>query len=168
MKALVAACALAGVLCAQQFKINLDHLEAKASSKVDLALASNWLQFGGTFLDPKDPDEAKAKKIISGLEGLYIKHFEFKTEGQYTQADVEQIRNQLKPPEWSRMVGIKSAEDRENLEVWVRSKDNKASGVAIIATDPRSLTVVNLVGNVDLESLAALGGHSGIPKMKKK
>ena len=168
MKPLAVACALAGVLCAQQFKINLDHLEAKASSKVDLAFDSTWLRFGGTFMDSKDPDEAKAKKIISGLEGLYVKHFEFKTEGQYTQGDVDQIRNQLKPPEWSRLVGIKSAEDGENLEVWVRSKDNKASGVAIIAADPRSLTVVNLVGNVDLESLAALGGRSGIPKMKKK
>ena len=95
MKPLAVACALAGVLCAQQFKINLDHLEAKASSKVDLAFDSTWLRFGGTFMDSKDPDEAKAKKIISGLEGLYVKHFEFKTEGQYTQGDVDQIRLRL-------------------------------------------------------------------------
>ena len=121
MRPLVVACALAGVLWAQQFKFNLDHLEAKASSKVDLSLSSNLLQLGAAFLDSKDPDEAKVKKMIVGLEGIYIRHFEFKQTGQYTQADLEQIRNQLKSPEWSRMVGVQSTEDGENLEVWLRS-----------------------------------------------
>jgi hypothetical protein len=44
-------------------------------------------------------------------------------------------------------------------------------GVAILSSDPKQLTVANLVGNIDIDSLAALGGRWGLPKMdatKKK
>jgi hypothetical protein len=43
--------------------------------------------------------------------------------------------------------------------------------VKTLASGPRQLTVCNLVGNIDLESLAGLGGHFGLPnlpKVKKK
>ena len=126
------------------------------------------LQFAGKFFDGKDPEEAKVKKLIRGIAGIYIKSFEFKNEGAYLPADLEKVRSQLKAPEWSRIVGVKSGGDGENIEVWVRNENGKVSGVAILASEPRQLTVVNLVGNIDLDSLADLGGHFGIPKMKKK
>jgi hypothetical protein len=160
--------ALAATLWAQQFKFNLDHLASKASDSVDLSLNSSMLQFAGKFFDGKDPDEVKVKKLIGGIEGIYIKSFQFKNDGAYLPADLEKVRSQLKAPEWSRIVGVKSGGDSENIEVWVRNENGKVSGVAILASEPRQLTVVNLVGNIDLDSLADLGGHFGIPKMKKK
>jgi Domain of unknown function (DUF4252) len=164
--AALAAVLAGGVLWAQQFKFNLDHLAAKASDSVDLSLNSSLLQLGAKFLDSKDPDEAKVKQLIAGIEGIYIKSFEFKKEGEYSPADLDQIRNQLKSPEWSRIVGVKSAEDGENIEVWVRTVNGKVGGVAILAAEPKELTVANLVGTVDLDSLAELGGHFGLPKME--
>jgi hypothetical protein len=160
--------ALAATLWAQQFKFNLDHLQSKASDSVDLSLNASMLQFAGKFLDGKDPDEAKVKKLIGGIEGIYIKSFQFKNEGAYLPADLEKVRSQLKAPEWSRIVGVKSGGESENIEVWVRNENGKVSGVAILASEPRQLTVANLVGNIDLDSLADLGGHFGLPKMKKK
>ena len=165
---LVLGAALTATLWAQQFKFNLDHLASKASDSVDLSLNSSMLQFAGKFFDGKDPDEVKVKKLIGGIAGIYIKSFEFKNEGAYLPADLERVRSQLKAPEWSRIVGIKSSGESENIEVWVRNENGKVSGVAILASEPRQLTVVNLVGNIDLDSLADLGGHFGIPKMKKK
>jgi hypothetical protein len=168
MKLIAAAGAMAGVLFAQQFKIELDHLAKKAANTVDLALPPNLLQLGAAMLDSKDPDQAKVKKIVGGLQGIYIKSFEFKKEGEYTKADLDQIRTQLKAPEWQRMVGVLSSEDRETVEVWVRSEGGKMTGLAILAADPHDLTVVNLVGTVDPSALSELSGHFGIPKMKKK
>jgi hypothetical protein len=159
---------LAATLWAQQFKFNLDHLQSKASDSVDLSLNSSMLQFAGKFFDGKDPDEVKVKKLIGGIEGIYIKSFQFKNEGAYLPADLERVRSQLKGPEWSRIVGVKSGGESENIEVWVRNENGKVSGVAILASEPRQLTVANLVGNIDLDSLADLGGHFGLPKMKKK
>ena len=163
-----AALALALPLGAQQFKFNLDHLEAKASERVDLSLNGATLQFAAKFLDDKDPDEAKVKKLIAGLEGIYIKSFEFKSDGAWTAADLDQVRNQLRAPEWSRMLGVKSAEDGEDCEVWVRNDKAKVTGVAILVFGPRELTVVNIAGPIDLDSLAELSGHLGVPKLEKK
>jgi Domain of unknown function (DUF4252) len=170
VRRLALAAVLAGVLWGQQFKFNLDHLEAKASDRVDVSLNSNMLQFAAKFLDSKDPEEAKVKQLINGMEGIYIRSFEFKKEGAYSPADLDQVRNQLKAPEWSRIFGIRSGEG-ENIEVWVRNASGKVAGIAILSSDPKQLTVANLVGNIDIDSLAALGGHFGLPKMdatKKK
>ena len=168
---LVLGAALAATLWAQQFKFNLDHLSSKASDSFDVSLNTSMLQFAAKFLDGKDPDEAKVKKLIVGIEGIYIKSFEFSKEGAYLPADVESVRNQLKAPEWSRIVGIKSGGERSNIEVWARNEKGRVSGVAILSSEPRQLTVCNLVGNIDLDSLADLGGHFGVPnlpKVKKK
>jgi hypothetical protein len=162
------ASALAATLWAQQFQFNLEHLGPKASDSFDVSLNSSMLQFAAKFLDGKDPDEAKVKKLIAGIDGIYIKSFEFKKDGSYAPSDLDKVRNQLKSPEWSRIVGIRNNEEGENIEVWVRNEKGKVSGVAILASEPRQLTVANLVGNIDLDSLADLGGHFGLPKMKKK
>jgi hypothetical protein len=165
-EALLALCALALPLLAQQFEFHLDHLAAKASDTVDLSLNGSTLQFAAKFLDSHDPDESRVKKLIASIEGIYIKNFEFKSEGAYTPADLDSVRNQLKAPEWSRIVGVKSAEDGETAEVYVRTENKKITGVAILAAEPKELTVVNIVGPVDLDSLAELSGHFGLPKLK--
>ena len=159
--------ALAATLWAQQFKFNLDHLSSKASDSVDISLNTSMLQFAAKFLDGKDPDEARVKKLIVGIEGIYIKSFEFNKEGAYLPADVDKVRDQLKAPGWSRLVGIRNNGERSNIEVWARSEKGKVSGVAILSSEPRQLTVCNLVGNIALESLADLGGHFGLPSLPK-
>jgi hypothetical protein len=159
---------LATALWGQQFKFNLDHLDAKASEKIDVSLNANMLQFAAKFLDTKDPEEAQVKKIITGIEGIYVRSFDFNKEGAYSPTDLDQVRNQLKAPEWSRIFGIRNSDDHDNIEVWVRSSGNKVAGIAILSSDPKRLTVANLVGNVDIDSLAALGGHWGLPKMDSK
>ena len=171
VRTLTLGAALAATLWAQQFQFNLDYLKDKASDTFDVSLNTNMLQFAAKFLDGKDPDEAKVKKLIVGIQGIYIKSFEFSKEGAYLPGDVEKVRDQLKAPEWSRIVGIKNGGERSTIEVWARNEAGKVSGIAILSSEPRQLTVANLVGNVDLESLADLGGHFGLPslpKVKKK
>jgi hypothetical protein len=155
----------AAVLSAQQFNINLDHLAAKASNTVDLSLNGSTLQFAAKFLDGKDPDEAKVKQLISGLEGIYVKSFEFKQNGAWAQSDLDKVRVQLRAPEWARIAGVKSDEDGETAELYVRTVEKKVTGIAVLATEAKEVTVVNIVGPVDLESLAELGGHFGVPKV---
>jgi hypothetical protein len=156
---------LATLLPAQQFQIDLDHLAAKASETIDLSLNGSTLQFAAKFLDSKDPDQAKVRKLIAGLEGIYVKSFEFQKAGEWSPADLDAIRKQLKAPEWSRIVGVKSTTDGETAEIYLRNQDGKLTGVAILVADPKELTVVNIAGPVDLDSLAELGGHFHIPKV---
>lgn len=159
--------AFATLLCAQQFKFHLEHLAAKASNAVDLSVGGTTLKFAARFLDSSDPDEAAVKKMIANIEGIYIKHFEFKREGMWSEPDVDDIRAQLHLPEWERVLGYKSSEDGETDEIYIRTENKKVTGVAILACQPKSLTVVNIAGPVDLDSLAELGGHFGVPKIEK-
>ncbi|HWC96112.1 MAG TPA: DUF4252 domain-containing protein [Candidatus Sulfopaludibacter sp.] len=156
---------LASILWAQQFKFNLDHLTAKASNVVDISLGGPLLQLGARFLDSKDPDQAAVKKMVAGLEGIYVKSFTFNMPGVWTMADLDAVRSQLKSPEWMKMVGYTSSADGENAEIYMRMEDKKINGVAVLVSGPKELTVVNIAGPVDLESLAALGGHFGVPKL---
>ena len=153
------------VAAPQQFRLNFDQLAAKASDSVDISLPGPLLKLAAKFLDSGDPDEAHVKKLVANLDGVYIRHFEFKADHAWAQADVDSVRNQLKAPEWSRIVGVKSDSDGENIEIYIRIVDGKTSGVAILATESREFTVVNIAGNIDLEDIAALSGHFDIPKV---
>ena len=110
--------------------------------------------------------DADTKEVIGGLEGIYVKSYEFAKEGVWTQADLEQVRSQFKAPEWNRMVGVRSGEDKENVEVWVRMTQGRVTGVALLATGPTEFTVANLVGSISPDALSQIGGQFGLPKMK--
>ena len=166
VRTVAVACLASALLFAQQFKFELDRLAAKASDTVDVSLSGPLLQLGAKFLDSSDPDEAKVKKMIVGIEGIYVRHFEFKDNGVWTQADLESVRGQLKTPEWSRLVGWKSAEDGETAEVFLRLEGSKMTGLAILATAPKEFTVVNIAGPIDLDALSQLGGHFNVPKVQ--
>jgi hypothetical protein len=164
---MIACLAALPVLAApQQFQFNLDAVAAKSSQHVDVSLNASTLQFAAKFLDGDDPDEAKVRKLIEGIEGIYVRHYNFKSAGVWTQTDLEPIRTQLHAPEWMKIVGATNTEDGGNTEVWLHLSLNRTIGVAIVATGPKEVTVVNIVGNIDLESLAKLGGHFGVPKVK--
>ena len=162
---LALAAAAIALAAPQQFQLDLDNLSAKASNAVDLSLNGATLRFAAKFLDGHDPDEAAIQKLINGLRGIYIKHFEFKHDGEWTQADLDRVRNQLHAPEWERIVGVKSAEEGSNAEIFLHVENGKNTGVAILEAEARELTVVNIVGPGDLEGLADLGGHFNIPKL---
>jgi len=158
--------AVAAQLPAQQIQFNLDHLAGKASNTVDVSLNGTMLQFAAKFLDGKDSEEAQVKKLLEGITGIYVKSYEFKTEGAWAPADLDRVRDQLRAPQWARIIDINSTEDRQTTQVYVRSENQKMTGLAILVSEPKELTVVNIVGNVDLNSLAELGGHFGIPKVE--
>ncbi|HTT61904.1 MAG TPA: DUF4252 domain-containing protein [Bryobacteraceae bacterium] len=156
---------LAGAVPAQQVKWNYEKLAARASNTVDVSLSGSLLQFATKFLSDSDKDEAKVKKLVGGLKGIYVKSFEFKTPGEYSAADVESFRTPLRSPDWERIVGVHSSEDGETVDVYLRNEAKGGiGGLAIIATEPKEVTLVNIVGSIDLESLSDLGGHFGIPE----
>jgi hypothetical protein len=144
---------------------NLDKLEARATDTVDVTLDGKLLQLAKAFLNPKSPKEAAIKELIAGLKGVYVKVFQFDKEGEYTSADVDSVRVQLNSPGWTRMVGVKSKREGEKIDVYMRLTGEQVGGIAVIATDPKQFTVVNIVGTIDLEKLVQLSGRFGIPSI---
>ena len=148
---------------------NLDKLSDKAAEVADVTLDGPMLKLASKFLtEENDPEEAQVKDLIKNLKGIYIRSYEFDKEGEYTEADVEQIREQLKAPAWSRIVGVRSKRERENDEIYLMTEGGSGNilGLAIISAEPKELTVVNIVGPIDIDKLSMLEGHMGIPRME--
>jgi hypothetical protein len=143
----------------------LDKLAAKATESVDVTLDSSLLQLAGNFLSAKDADQAKAKKIISGVKSIMVRSFEFAKAGEYSEADVEAVRAQLRPPAWSRIVSARSSKDGDNAEVYLRTGGGQIGGMAVIAAEPKELTIVYIDGAIRPEDLVNLEGNFGIPKL---
>ena len=154
---------LPAVASAQGARLQLDHLKRladKATDTVDVTIDTAMLKQAAGFLS-KGSDTAKVRELLEGVTGIYVKSFKFDAPGAYTESDVEAIRKQLAASSWSRVVGVK--EKRELTEIYFWKDRDTTGGLAIITAQPNELTVVNIVGRVDLASLGALGPM--IPKL---
>jgi Domain of unknown function (DUF4252) len=145
---------------------SLDELSHRATESVDVTLDAPLLHLASQFLSADDPDEARVKKLISKLKGIYVRSFEFDKDGQYAMSDVEAVRAQLKGPGWSRIVGVKSLKG-ENSEVYLKTDGNDVSALVVIDAEPRELTIVDIDGPINPEELSELGGHLGVPKFNR-
>ena len=144
---------------------NIEKLASKAVENVNITLDGTLLQIAGKFLSQDDPGQKAVKGLIGNLKAIYVRSFEFAKPGEYSDADVEPLRKQLKAPGWSPMVNVRSARDGENIDVFFKMEKDKVAGLVVIAAQPTELTVVNIVGPIDLDQLASLGGHLGIPRL---
>lgn len=145
---------------------NLSKLADKADEVVDVTLDGPTLKFAQKFIESgeDEKDDAEALKIIRNLTGVYVKSFEFDKPDQYSDADVDAVREQLKTPGWSKMVDVHSKKDHELDEVYIMTDPSgKNLGLAVIAAERDELTVVNIVGPIDVDHLADLQGKFGIP-----
>ena len=143
---------------------SLDHLAAKASQSVDVNVDERLMKSAAKVFSDQDADERKIKKLVEGLKGIYVRSFEFDKSGQYTAADLEPIRTQLSGPGWTRMVNVTSKKDG-NLEVYLLFHGEQVNGLAVLHSDEKELTVVNIVGPVDLDKLAQLEGQFGVTEL---
>lgn len=144
---------------------SLDALAAKAENYVDVTLDKSMLRLAGRFLKD-DEDEVKTRKLIAGLDGIYVRSFEFADDNAYSKADVEAVRAQLQSPAWSRVVGVRCKRSGGDVDIYFKNApDGQIAGVVIIAAEKRELTIVNIEGPIDLEHLCDLGGEFHIPEL---
>ena len=169
LKLAIIAISLSPVWAADDLKLpfNLDKLAERATESVDVTLDQSTLQLAGGFLSKDDPDEVQVKKMIGKLKGIYVRSFEFDKEGQYSMSDVQALRTQLKAPNWSRIVGVKSIKG-ENTEVYVLKNGDQIGGIVVLDAEPKELTIVHIDGSISPDELSRLGGHMGIPEFSKE
>jgi hypothetical protein len=163
----VALVALPSVLLAEDGRLKLPDLSAlaaKASDHTDVSLNGDLLGLAGHFMDGQNSGDAQAQKLLAGIKDIEIHSYKFTADNAYSSSDVDQLRRQLQSPEWKRLVQTHSAQEREDVDIFMSTDGKRVNGIAIIAAEPRELTVINLVGTLDLKEVAKLGGQMGIPK----
>jgi hypothetical protein len=155
---------------AQGARLNLsflDRLADRASEKQEVTIGPETLKTALPGLVAAGPKADVAKQIISELEGIYVRSYEFDDPKAYSMDDINAIRKQLSAPGWTRIVSNEEKDkggDWELQEVWLFNPGGRLGGIFIINSEPGELQVVNIVGPIDLSKLGALGGILGIPR----
>jgi hypothetical protein len=145
---------------------NFDGLADKASESITITLDEQLLKVAARFLSSDDPKDDDARKFLSGLRGIYVRSFTFRDDFVYPKTEIDAIRKQLTAPAWNQLIDVRSAKEQANVGIYVSlDAHNNANGLVIISTEPRQLTIVNIVGAIDLERLKNIEGKFGIPKM---
>jgi hypothetical protein len=153
-------------------KLQIDNEETlmqRANELVDVNLDENLLRIiPKKIVTTSDTGEKiDIGKIVAGLKGVYVRSYGFNAEGEYTEANLARVRTQLRSPGWSRLVNIVKKKEGDNIhvEVYMMTSTGSIDGIAILALEPKRLTLVNIVGNIDLEKLSQLEGQFGIPQI---
>lgn len=142
-----------------------EHLAKRASESVNVSLDTTLLALAARFLGDRDADDLAAREFIGGLKGVYVRSFEFDADQAYSDADLELVRKQLAGPGWTRMMGVRSKVERGNVNVFLALDGTRVQGLALVVAGARELTIVNIVGEIDLDRLRRLEGQLGIPKL---
>jgi hypothetical protein len=168
MKSWIMTIALAAApLVAVAQDINLlqfDSLKSKATDTVELNLSEPMLRMAMGFLSDSDAKQADVKKLVGGIKGIYVRSFKFDKEGQYSTADMDSLRNQLKGAGWQSMVDVHSSKTGgDNAGIYMRTDGKQMTGLVVLAIEPKELTIVNISGTIDPAQIQALSGTLGIP-----
>jgi len=140
-------------------------LAQKATESVTITLDPALLSIAGRFLDANDPQDAATKEVLKGLQGIYVRSYTFDRDSAYQQPDIDAVRSQLAAPGWNRLMETRSRKSHANVDIYIMIDNNQAIGLALIASEPRQFTIVNIVGAIDLDKLHKLEGQFGVPKL---
>lgn len=141
-------------------------LSKKASQSVDISLDPSLLQLAGAAVSyDNDSNGAAVNDLIKGIRGIYVRSYTFNRPGEYSKADVKAVQAQLLAPGWVPVVSTHDLKQESNVDIYMLRNGDHTDGVAIIAAQPRQLTIVNIVGSINLAKLAQLQGQFGVPRV---
>jgi hypothetical protein len=147
----------------QPFPVTLEkQLAERATNYTEVTLDRKMLDFASKFMD-KDND-AEGKRIISKLNGIYVRTYEFDKEGQYTAADLDNIRRQFQGSEWVAMVKQRSKNSRDDSDIYMKMVNGEVQGMFVLNAEAKELNFVFISGPIRPEDLSDIGGNFGIPK----
>jgi Domain of unknown function (DUF4252) len=142
---------------AQDARLRLDHLDrlaARATESVEVTMNDVQVQFLRRLVSLGESERSKLKGLLSKLKGVYVRGYEFARDGEYSDADIEEVRAQLRSPGWERIVEVRNRNKSD--EVFFMPRGDEIAGFAAVSTEPRKVCVINIVGPMDMDEMALL------------
>ena len=144
-------------------------LADRAAHVTEVTLDKNMLAFAGKFMNKdKDDDDKEAKEMIQGLRGVYVRDYEFDKDNEYTAEELEGLRKYITSSDWSPMVHERTKGAKEGTDVYLKLVNGQVQGLYVLDAEPRELSLVLILGPVDMDKIGSLGGNFGIPKQAVK
>ncbi len=141
-------------------------LAERAAHVTEVTLDKAMLGFAAKFMDNKggDKEEKAAAEMIQNLKGVYVREYEFDKEDEYSAVELEGLRAYIQGTEWSPMVHERSRGKKEGTDVYVKLINGQLQGLFVLDAEPKQLSLVLILGPLDMEKIGKLGGNFGIPK----
>jgi hypothetical protein len=137
-------------------------LAARASNVTEVTLGKNMLAFAAKFMNGKDKDDEATRQLIDGLDGIYVREYEFDKEGQFSQEEVEQLRKYFETSEWTPIVRERERRSGETTDVMVKMVNGESHGMFVLTVEPKELTIVLILGPIRMDELGKLKGIGGL------
>ncbi len=150
-----------------KLEVDTEELKGQADEVVEVNLDGKALQEGSKLLAIREGIGGSVKSVLSGIKGIYRKTFRFAAGNSYEEGAVTNIRSQMTNGGWAPMIDVQDKKLNKGLTVYSFTSTDGTSpnGVTVISTDPGEITVLNLVGDIDLDALADVGATLGMPSM---
>jgi hypothetical protein len=155
-------------VAAQDAKLKLpdfSSLAGKATESVNISLDPWLLRIATVAMGDKDADSAATKKLLSEIKSIEIRSYQFATDFAYSTADIDAVRRQLTTPGWSQLMQVRNRDNGENVDMYILVENDRTRGFALIASEPREFTIINIVGSISAEDLPRLENHLHLPKV---
>jgi len=130
-------------------------LKATATDSVDITFGPSLLGMVSWLMDDHDAAGANLKKTVRGLKSVQVRSYRFKQDFVYPRAELDALRAQLSQPGWSQLVKVRDR-GKENVDIYIALDNRTIHGVTIIASGLRELTIVNVVGTVNLDQVEGM------------
>ena len=137
-------------------------LAARAANVTEVTLGKNMLGFAAKFMNDKDKNQAVAQQLIQGLDGIYVRDYEFDKEGQYSMEEIDKLRQAFETPEWSPLVHTHETKGNETTDVMVKLVNGEPHGMFILSAEPKELSIVLILGPIRMDQLGMLKGIGGL------
>ena len=136
-------------------------LAARASNVTEVTLGKNMLGFAAKFMSDKDQDEAATQRLIQGLDGIYVREYEFDKEGQYSMEEMQKLRSYFETSEWTTIVRERQ-KNGESTDVMMKMVNGEPHGLFVLDAEPTELSIVLILGPIKLDDLHKLSGLGGL------
>jgi hypothetical protein len=137
-------------------------LAARASDVTEVTLNKNMLGFAAKFMHDSDENEASARQLIEGLDGIYVRDYEFDKDGEYDPSQLEQLRRAFNTPEWQPMIHEHERRSGETTDILMKVVNGENKGLFILNAEPRELSIVLILGPIRMQDLGKLHGVAGL------
>lgn len=156
------------IAAAQNPELNLPDFKFvahNATESVNISLGPWLLHTVASLIDDHDADGAATKRLFAGIESIRVRTYEFDGNAVPTAA-IDSVRRQLEGPGWSQLLQSRDRNHGDGVEIYLMTERDRTKGFALIATEPREITIINIVGSISLEDLPKLEQRLQLPSVK--
>ena len=139
-------------------KMDFQQLEESADEVVEVNLEGETLEQGSKLLAIRQGVSGSVKGLLSGLKGIYRRTYRFSLGKSYETSTVAEFEQKMSGGGWSPVLNVEDKKKNEAVSIYsYRKAEDGESGVTVVSRDSSEVTVVNIVGDVDIEALVEFG-----------